>query len=153
VGKEIGGAVYVHRRYEHIFGPAVDEAKKYLPADFSYTVVKLTLANSSLSFVAVADFDTAPEPTLGSVITVRADGSCRRMRAPEDPFIYHHKWLFVADSYDGFDVGESKRRSLAWLVLPDIDKSRIGRKSYWEAHVAPRIEEYADVQDRRPGRQ
>jgi len=58
-----------------------------------------------------------------------------------DPYIYHHKWLFVADDYGGFDVDESKRRSLAWMSLPDIDKSRIGRKSYWEDHVLPRLHE------------
>jgi hypothetical protein len=49
VGKEIGGAVYVHRKYECVFGAVVEEARKYLPLDFSYTVVKLTLANRSYS--------------------------------------------------------------------------------------------------------
>jgi hypothetical protein len=57
-----------------------------------------------------------------------------------DPYIYHHKWLFVKDDYSEFDVEESKRRSLAWLVLDGIDKKRIGRLSYWTAHVVPRIE-------------
>jgi predicted RNase H-like HicB family nuclease len=104
VGKEIGGAVYVHRRYEHVLGAAIEEARKHLPPDFSYTVVKLTLANRSVSFVEVADFDTAPEPAIGTIIAVKTDGSCRRMAAPSDPFIYHHKWLFVDDDYDGFDI-------------------------------------------------
>jgi hypothetical protein len=87
----------------------------------------------------VADFDTAPEPTIGTIIAVKTDGSCRRTAAPSDPFIYHHKWLFVDDDYDGFDVEESKRRSVAWLALPDVDKSRIGRRSYWRQHVEPRL--------------
>ncbi|NLY01884.1 MAG: hypothetical protein GXY83_37845 [Rhodopirellula sp.] len=139
VGKEIGGAVYVHRRYQHVFGSAVEEAQKHLPPDFSYTVVKLNLANNSLSFVAVADFDTAPEPTIGAVVTVKTDGSCRRMQPPSDPFIYHHKWLFVKDDYDGFDVEESKVRSRAWMALADIDRTRIGKKSYWQSKVVPRL--------------
>lgn len=139
VGKEIGGAVYVHRRYEHVFGSAVEAARRYLPPDFSYTVVKLNVANKSFSFVEVADFDTAPEPTIGAVIAVKADGSCRRMAAPNDAFIYHHKWLFVADDYDGFDVEESKARSRAWMALADIDRSRIGRTSYWQQAVVPRL--------------
>jgi hypothetical protein len=141
VGKEIGGAVYVHRKYEYVFGSAVEEARKHLPPDFAYTVVKLTLANKSVSFVEVADFDTDPEPTIGTIIAVKTDGSCRRMAAPSDPFIYHHKWLFVDDDYDGFDIEESKRRSAAWLALPNVDKLRIGRRSYWREHVEPRLSE------------
>ena len=139
VGKEIGGAVYVHRRYEHVFGPAVEEARRHLPPDFPYTVVKMNLATKAFSFVEVADFDIAPEPTIGTVIAVSTDGSCRRMQPPKDPFIYHHKWLFVADDYDGFDVEESKARSRAWMALADIDRTRIGRKSYWQRNVVHRI--------------
>jgi hypothetical protein len=139
VGKEIGGAVYVHRRYEHVFGPAVEEARRHLPPDFSYAVVKMNLATKAFSFVEVADFDTAPEPTIGTVLAVRTDGSCRRMQPPIDPFIYHHKWLFVADDYDGFDVEESKSRSRAWLALTDVDRTRIGKRSYWQSNVVPRL--------------
>lgn len=139
VGKEIGGAVYVHRRYEHVFGAAVEEARRHLPADFSYAVVKLKIANQLFSFVEVADFDTAPEPTLGTVIAVNSDGSWRRIPPAQDPFIYHHKWLFVADDYDGFDVEESKARSRAWMALPGIDRARIGKMSYWQSNVVPRL--------------
>ncbi len=39
VGKEIGGAVYLHRRYEARLGDAVANAKKRLPADFDYQIV------------------------------------------------------------------------------------------------------------------
>lgn len=106
-------------------------------------MVKLTVANRSVSFVQVPDFDISPEPVIGAIITVKTDGCCRRMEAPRDPFIYHHKWLFVKDDYDGFDVQESKRRSAAWLPLPKIDKSRIGRKSYWEKHVEPQVDDLA----------
>jgi hypothetical protein len=127
VGKEIGGAVYVHRRYEHVFGSACQEARKWLPSDFRYTVVKLNVATRAFSFIQVDDFDSAPEPTIGTVIAVKPDGSCRRIEPPSDPYIYHHKWLFVADDYDGFDVEESQARSGAWLALPEVDKSRIGR--------------------------
>jgi len=141
VGKEIGGAVYVHRKYESVFGPSLDDARRHLPQDFEYAVVKRNLANRAFSFIQVTDFDTAPEPTVGVVITVKDDGTTRFTRPTADPFIYHHKWLFVADDYDEFDVEESKRRSLAWMSLPDVDKARIGRKSYWETDVVPRIRE------------
>lgn len=45
----------------------------------------------------------------------------------------------MEDDYSGFDVEESKRRSAAWLALPNVDKSRIGRSSYWQTHVVPRV--------------
>lgn len=141
VGKKIGGAVYVHRKYESVFGSLVIDAREQLPQDFEYTVVKLNLANATLSFVQVPEFDTAPEPTVGLVIIVKKDGTTRSIRPPADPFIYHHKWLFVADDYAGFDVAATKLRSLAWMSLPDVDKSRIGRKSYWDTEVLPRLTE------------
>ena len=140
VGKEIGGAVYVHRDYEGVFGLELEEARRRLPSDCEYTVVKLNLATITFSFIQVADFDAAPEPTVGATIIVKQDGSTRFINPPKNPFIYHHKWLFVKDDYSGFDVDESKRRSLAWMSLPDVDKTRIGRRSYWESEVTQRLD-------------
>ncbi|MCU0720689.1 MAG: hypothetical protein MUC83_13355 [Pirellula sp.] len=45
----------------------------------------------------------------------------------------------MADDYPGFDVAESKARSIRWIDLGDVDRSRIGRKSYWELFVVPRL--------------
>lgn len=70
---------------------------------------------------------------------VKLDGIVKVRPALSDPFIYHHKWLFVDDNYPGFDVEESKERSAAWMALPDVDKSLIGRASYWNAEVVPRL--------------
>ena len=141
VGKEIGGAVYVHRRYEHLLGEPVLAAKKHLPEEFDYTVVKYTERKGTVSFIGSPDFDTAPEPTVGESILVRPDGRTTRRAALSDPYIYHHKWLFVADDYPGFDVEAARRRSFAWLRLPNIDSRRIGRRSYWQQHVLPRLED------------
>ena len=128
-----------------MFGSACQDARKWLPSDFRYTVVKLNVATRAFSFIQVEDFDNAPEPTIGTVIAVKPDGSCRRIEPSSDPYIYHHKWLFVADDYDGFDVEESKIRSGAWLALPQVDKSRIGRASYWHTLVVPRLDEQAAI--------
>jgi hypothetical protein len=46
---------------------------------------------------------------------------------------------FVADDYDRFNVEESRVRSQQWISLPNVDRSRIGRKSYWEQQVVPRM--------------
>src|SRR4051794_6406996 len=108
VGKEIGGAVYLHRAYEYLIGPEVDLAKTYLPSDFDYSVVKYSLATRLLAFVGSPDFDTHPEPTVGDSWSVTVDGEARLRKQAVDPYIYHHKWLFVADDYAAFDVAESK---------------------------------------------
>ena len=139
VGKEIGGAVYVHRDYEDRLGDAVTEAKQHLPESVSYQVVKLNLRTRSVSFIQCVDFDTAAEPTVGDIVTIDAAGNSRHRSQPRDPEIYHHKWLFVADDYAGFNVQQSKQRSLAWSALAGVDRKRIGRKSYWDETVVPRL--------------
>ncbi|NLS94828.1 MAG: hypothetical protein GXX96_21960 [Planctomycetaceae bacterium] len=141
IGKDIAGAVYLHRRYEGLLGEPLEAAKRHLPADFEYTVVKYVEGEGKVSFLQSPDFDSATEPTVGDSILVHADGRITRRRAGADPEIYHHKWLFVADDYDGFDVEASKRRSAAWLSLSGIDKRRIGRRSFWQENVLPRLEE------------
>jgi hypothetical protein len=129
----------VHRDYEAVLGDSVEWAKRHLPNQFEYTVVKLNQRNDSVSFMYCPDFDTAHEPSITAIVIVNADGLARRRLTPEDPFIYHHKWLFVADDYPGFDVAESKARSRLWIELGDVDRSRIGRKSYWDQFVVPRL--------------
>lgn len=139
VGKEIGGAVYVHRIYEGLLPEPVKIASKYLPTDFDYTVVKFVEKESCVSFVVCPDFDSAEEPVVGEILRIDSNGSHRRFRQQVDPFIYHHKWLFVMGDYHGFDVEKSKSRSISWLGLEGLDMKRIGRKSYWDHHIAPRL--------------
>lgn len=139
VGKEIAGKVYVHRDYAARLGNAVAVAVSRLPEGFEYDVVKYDTRVVAVSFIASPDFDVADEPTVGELITVSSDGMVRRRPRLADPHVYHHKWLFVADDYAGFDVEASKRRSAAWLALDNVDKSRIGTKSYWDEHVASRL--------------
>jgi hypothetical protein len=76
---------------------------------------------------------------IATIIVVSADGATQRRTTPVDPYIYHHKWLFVDDDYRGFNVEESKARSQLWISLGDVDRSRIGRQSYWQEQVVPRL--------------
>jgi len=137
IGKEIGGAVYLHREYESFLGVVVESAKQYLPTGYEYDVVKINLKSSAISFIKCEEFDSADEPELDDSIIVHADGRTRRRSKAKDPEIYHHKWLFVSDDYAGFDVEASRRRSLAWKDLDGLDKRRIGKKSYWVEKVLP----------------
>jgi len=140
VGKEIGGAVYVHRDYIARLPSEVEVALKHIPDDFDFVVVKLTSKTNSVSFIASPDFDTSDEPIVGDSISVSPDGTPTRRRQLKDPWIYHHKWLFVTDDYTGFNIEQSKARSLHWMSLPDIDFRRIGRKSYWISSVETRLD-------------
>lgn len=139
VGKDIGGAAYLQRTYEDKLGSVLVTAKRKLPDDFDYHIVKYNYRTNAVSFVECGDFDTAPEPTVGEIVTVDSAGNVRRRRQPRDPEIYHHKWLFVAEDYKGFDVEASRRRSLAWMQLCGIDRRRIGRTSYWREFVIPQL--------------
>lgn len=144
VGKEIGGAVYLHRDYETLLGQVVDEARACLPDDFSYTVVKYQSQSRQVDFIAVPDFDQAPEPLVGDRWIVLPGGRTQFRPMPVDPFLFHHKWLFVADDYPGFSVTDSQARSRGWMTLEGIDIHRIGRRSYWKDVVLPHLDGYSN---------
>ena len=140
IGKEIGGEVYLHRDYEYTLPPELLKvAKQSIPEDYDYQVVKFNPKTGTFSFIKSNDFDTEHEPSVNGGITVKADGSSKPF--PDAGWIYHHKWLWVADDYQGFDVEESKRRSLNWVSLPNIDKSRIGQRTFWNKNVTNRLGE------------
>ena len=142
VGKDIGGSVYVHKQYEGNV-PEIEVAKEKLPDDFKYTVVKWNKSNGSITFTKVDDFNSSEEPTVGDQFLVKEDGSTRYMKANKDPWIYHHKWTMVGEDYVGFDILQSKLRSLQWTDLGDVDISRAGKWSFWQANVMPRLGELA----------
>ena len=87
VGKEIGGAVYVHRLYERL---RVIEASQSLPKDFDYVVVKFNIKDQRTSFIEDFDYE------LGDSIIVYPDNTQAHQKTRRS-LIYHHKWLFVKD--------------------------------------------------------
>lgn len=119
-------------------------ALDHLPEHYEYSVVKLNQRNDSVSFIQCPGFDVEHEPAITAIIVVNATGQVQRRTTPEDPYIYHHKWLFVPDDYRGFDVAESKARSEQWIALGGVDRSRIGRLSFWEKNVVPRLNKPAE---------
>jgi len=104
---------------------------------FDYNLIAYAPKTGAFTFTQSPDFDSAPEPTVGAQVLVKPDGTTRAMKPQNDPWIYHHKWLWVQDDYNGFDVEESVQRSQQWMTLPNIDYSRIGKKSFWEKNVVP----------------
>jgi hypothetical protein len=140
VGKDIGGAIYVHHAYEGKLPnqPQLVAAKKVLKAqhpDFKYNVVKHDIKNNRTSFFHSPDFDTADEPTAGEYVTVEGNRTGRS----KTKSIWHHKWTFVDDDYAGFDVDKSFDRSRRWLSIPGINFSHIGNPEIWNRDYVPRI--------------
>lgn len=141
-GKRIGGSVYLHR--SALRGSeqaeAVAKASELLPPSFAWDVAKVNERNGAITFVAVPDFDTADEPSVGDAIRVTAAGELAEQPAAADPWIYHHKWQMVREDYAGFSVARSRARSAAWESLEGVDRSRIGKRSWWKQNITARLE-------------
>ena len=63
------------------------------------------------------------------------------IKQKSSPQIYHRNWLFVNDDYSGFNVDDSKNRSIEWLKIPNIEFNKIGYKNYWDMNIVPHINE------------
>jgi len=139
IGKKIGSTTWVHKNYDSIFPQSdLKKAKEKLDG-FSYTIVKYDKEAGSFSFIYSKDFDSSPEPTVGDSRVVKKDGTVVRVEASKDePQIYHKKELMVGSDYRGFDVSKAKSRSEKIDKLK-VDKTRIGRKSYWQKEVLPKL--------------
>jgi hypothetical protein len=134
VGKKIGGAHYVHRSAEDVLSDqeGLRAARALLPRGFRYDVVKHDPRAGRFSFISSPDWDDADEPTVGDSYIVDPEaGTVKLRRGLSDPEVYHHKWMFVKPDYKGFDVKKSKERSKWWTSKSGINKSKIGKKSYW----------------------
>jgi len=142
VGKQVGNTIYLHKSVENkLPSEILFTAKNKIPNDFNYDIVKYDESNGNITFINSPDWDISDEPIVGNAILIRGDGSKRFIKQKESPQIYHHKWLFVNDSYSGFNTEESKERSRRWLKVPNIQFNKIGYKNYWDTNIVPYINE------------
>lgn len=130
----------------------VQKAMTFLPVPLSQDtdiIIKVNTEESSVVFAESPDWNTASEPAQGrweriaNLDTPRPEYSSCKMQ--DNPMIYHHKWMFVKDDYQGFDVKESMTWSETWknsdvvnrLVKDPSTKfyRRIGRQQYWKDMV------------------
>jgi len=129
-GKRMGSDVYIHKNYETYLPYVLVDAKKLLPRNFNYTIVKWNKKTNAISFIKSVDFDSSNEPTVDDSFRV-LNGEIKYRNKPKRDQIYHHKWMFVKPSYKGFDYESSKLRSLKWYKNYDYNSSMIGYKDYW----------------------
>jgi len=147
--KTINDTSYVHKQYaDNYFSKIKDyTAAKNLVKDFVYTIVKYCSTTGDFSFTYSPDFDTASEPLVSDSILVKKDGSVKFIKQQKDPFIYHKKELFVEPEYTGFDYNAACSRSSLIDSIPNLDKTRIGRLSYWQANILPILGKMAKKYD------
>ena len=135
-GKRVGDKVYVHRDYAtlHMSERHLKWAEAIAEDTIEgYTCVRINKMTGEVAFQFSPDFDLVDEPTVGKTVTVRPDRTMKITSQAQDPFIWHHKWMWVADDYQGFDVQASKERSKLWEEhVTKKEKCKIGRRSYWE---------------------
>lgn len=140
LGKKIGNQVWLHKDYisDLMDSTEFEKFKENLPKSYQFNILRYDEKAKEIAFIESPDFDTAHEPLIGNSIRVKKEeeGFCvsKIQKAPKDPLIYHHKWLFVKEDYKGFDINESKKRSIEWKTKLGINKgltSKIGRLSFW----------------------
>ena len=139
VGKLVGYRLYFHKQYAHLFpslGPKLAWAMRIANAAHSllgYTCLRWDTESNSISFQWSPDFDTADEPVVTKTITVKMTSQVN-ITTPAKLQIWHHKWLWVRDDYQGFDVEASKARSLLWAPhVSAEEKRKIGYLKYWDS--------------------
>ncbi|CAL9956526.1 hypothetical protein VPHD480_0018 [Vibrio phage D480] len=135
VGKDIGGALYLHINYvPEEFKERVAEARTLLSIEnptFCPNVVRIDYKKSTIAFYESTEFDHVQEPAAGKMIVV--DVAERKVaKARQVNQIWHHKWLWVGDDYNGFNVSQSYDRSIQWLDHDDIPFTKIGSRKNWQ---------------------
>ena len=162
VGKVLGKNKWVHASALPALSPAeralvgkalrAIQREKGIEIDFRKDVIiKINPVENggAVTFCYSPDWKTATEPECGPMVGVSGLTTgplkFRVTKPPADPYIYHHKWMFVEDDFPGFSVAAAKRWSEAWENSPVVrglnaDKNehfrlRIGKKDYWQERV------------------
>lgn len=135
--KNIGGCLYAHKsaidEFNSYHQVIINKALQHLPDTFfDYEIIKLNTKENYVSFIKSYDWDTVNEPTVGDSCKIDSNSTVKITKGSGK--IYHHKWQFVKDNYKGFNVQQSKERSILWeSIIPHTKeiKSRIQSRKYW----------------------
>lgn len=101
---------------------------------YSYDVIKYDKGN--VTFISSDDFLTADEPIVGYCYRYKkGDWDKEPLVRKDFKHVYHSKWMFVSDTFDGFDILASKERTVKINSIKGIDKRRFGNIKYWEQFV------------------
>jgi hypothetical protein len=135
-GKIIGGNVYLHMsQFDHLpYKRAATTAyKKACEFIDDINCVRFCPTKSTYMFSNSPDFDTAREPIVGKsiIITVKG-GEITTSAIRYYNQIWHHKWMWVGDDYNDFDIYESYEWSKNWSSKIS---SPSGYKELWDKQL------------------
>jgi hypothetical protein len=139
VGKVIGHNIWIHISAADLLPDKIkiEEVIERHADIITPTVIRYDPATNFIALIACDDFDASHEPTVGNSLLIKPEGS-NLTKKGKNPLIYHHKWLMVRDSYNGFNVSIAMRRSLAWKSLMGANSklsSKIGRTDFWNQWI------------------
>lgn len=142
VGKHVAGSIYLHRDYVgELFPELADKINSI--TDVKFNLLKIPKRDSVrekyISLVHCTEFNYANEPRVGVIYRYEFGKGIVKQR-DYSSYVYHHKWLWVKDDYNGFDVQEQKDRSEMYKKL-NPPSNRIGSYRVWknwlEGHGIP----------------
>lgn len=140
VGKQVGSKIYFHKSVwdkiipEAIWNVAMEMAARTKidgqPLEFNTVCYDLNEPHI-VRLDTCPGFDTEREPAVE--LSFKFDTCRYRTEVRINKSIFHHKWLWTKQDYEGFDVKESYKWSKRWLSkLPEIAS---GCKFIWEEQL------------------
>lgn len=139
VGKQVGSKIYFHKSvWDKIIPKDVwNKATRILIDEYYFSPSIFSTLCYDLKKPYIVRFDicdgflTEREPVIGRMVFV--DTESGKVWNKYSTQIYHHKWLWVPEEFDGFDVQESYEWSKYWLSkLPEVAS---GYPHKWEKQL------------------
>jgi len=105
-GKKVGSCHYVHKsavKETKIPPKLLDFAKNCIPSNFEFHIIKWDSRTNRITLIQSPDWNKAHEPLVGDrwlVDLKKPWNECCKFSKinPNNPQIYHHKWMFVKDN-------------------------------------------------------
>lgn len=138
VGKQVGSKIYFHKFVwdkiipKDVWNRALEvlEINK-LKLIWFQTVCYDFKQPNIVRFDTCPGFNLQKEPMVGHMFFV--DVNTGIVTDKYNNQIYHHKWLWVTENYEGFDVQESYEWSKLWLSK--LPETASGRPYLWEEQL------------------
>jgi hypothetical protein len=141
--KRVGYNLYAHKsNIEELRSKLTEEMNVYLDSvimcmekeiDAPYHIIKVDTKGKKISLIECFDWDKHYEPVVGDSYCFDTKTGLYSMKKGGTK-VYHHRWMFVSDTYKGFNLEKSKQRT--WLLwdIPEFqeNKNRVGSLQYWE---------------------
>lgn len=161
--KKVFSSIYAHKTnidelLQEIFPMKRKLIKLFLEQNadkYDFDVLKVDTYKNTISLISCNDFNGTPEPVINNIKTWNYEyrygnghdfkiifdnykkngfSDMKEKKYIKNPVIYHNKWMFVSDNYNGFDVNLSKQRTkMLRISIPNYWEltNKIGHLDFW----------------------